>query len=434
MTNCTIKFSKINRKNIEAKFAGGAISSDGGLLLLREVDKRIDLTTKISKCMEDLRHPSYVKHAKKDMLRQRVYAIACGYEDVNDQDSLRKDLCLQTCVDKEHQLGSSSTISRFENSINRKTIVAMSKEMAMSFIRNYKGIPDQLVLDFDPTDNKLYGHQEQRHYHGYYKNHCYLPVHVYCGDQLIVSMLRPSDIDGAKYAGAILKLLVTEFRKAWPNVKVLFRADGGFARKYIMHWCERNNVEYIIGIAVNARLHNMAKLLAEIAKNEFEIAHEKQKLFGNFFYAANTWKNKRRIVVKAEHNEKGSNNRFVVTNCKESPEVIYSEKYCLRGNMENNIKQLKLDLHSDRNSCKAFYANYFRLLLSSLAYILITELKTTHLKFTKLAKAYCGTIQLKLFKIGVIILKNTRRITFLLSSSHPHQDDFITAAQSLVPT
>lgn len=429
-----MKFSKINRKNIEAKFSGGSISSDGGLLLLRELDKQIGLTRIISKCIADTRHSSYVTHEVKDILRQRVYAIASGYEDVNDHDSLRNDLCLQTCVGKERQLGSSSTISRFENSIDRETIVEMSKEMVRAFIRNHKGIPEELTLDFDPTDNKLYGHQENRHYHGYYKNHCYLPLHVFCGDQLAVSMLRPSDVDGAKYAGAILKLLVAEFRKRWPNVKVLFRADSGFTRRYIMHWCERNNVNYIIGIATNARLQDMASSLTEAAKKEFEITKEKQRFFGDFFYAANTWKNERRIIVKAEHNEKGPNSRFVVTNCKESSEMLYSEKYCLRGNMENNIKQLKLDLHSDRNSCKAFYANYFRLLLSSLAYILITELKTTHLKFTKLAKAYCGTIQLKLFKIGAIILKNTRRITFLLSSSHPHKNDFIVAAQSLVPT
>jgi hypothetical protein len=438
VTNCTlpqsINFSKINRKIVEAKFNGGSISSDAGLLLLREVDNQIKLISRVSKCICDNRHSSYIKHEVETLLRQRVYGIAAGYEDVNDQDSLRDDLCFQTCVGKERQLGSSSTISRFENSIDRETIVKLSKEMVESFIKNHKGVPEELVLDFDPTDNKIHGHQDKRHYHGYYKNYCYLPLHVFCGDQLIVSMLRPSDIDGAKYAGAILKLLVKRFRETWPGVNIVFRGDSGFARRHILHWCENNDVGYIVGMPANARLQSIAKYLTEQAETNFIATQEKQKLFGDFFYEAGTWNNKRRIVVKAEHNANGSNTRFVVTNLTEFPDTLYSKKYCLRGDMENKIKQLKLDLHSDRNSCKDFYANYFRVLLSSLAYVLLTELKTTHLKLTRLAKAYCGTIRLKLLKVGAVIIKNSRRITFFLSATHPHKDDFIVAAQSLVPT
>ena len=290
------------------------------------------------------------------------------------------------------------------------------------------------MLDFDPTDNRIYGNQENKHYHGYYKNTCYLPLHVFCGDQLIVSMLRPSDIDGAKYAGAILKLLVERFRKTWADVRIVFRGDCGFARTHILHWCERNNVDYVVGMPSNIRLHALATKWVEKAEDNFKATEEKQKLFADCNYAAKTWKVERRIVVKAEHNSNGANTRFVVTSLSESSDIIYTKKYCMRGDMENHIKQLKLDLHSDRNSCSKFYANYFRLLLSSLAYILITELKNTHLKYTKLAKAYCGMIQLKLFKIGAVVIKNSRRVKFLLSSAYTMQQDFITALQTLVPS
>jgi hypothetical protein len=429
-----IKFSPLNRKQVEANFEGGSITSNGGLLLLRETDKRLKLTARISKCITENRKSCLVQHDIKKLLRQRVYAISVGDEDVNDQDKLRDDICFQTCVDQESRVASSSTISRFENSIDRERLKQMSIQMVESFIDNQQTVPEELILDFDPTDNPIYGNQENRHYHGYYKNHCYLPLHIFCGDQLILSMLRPSDIDGAKYAGAILKLLVERFRETWADVRIIFRGDCGFARRHILHWCERNNVDYVVGMPSNVRLHGLAKTWVKKAEDKFKATGEKQKLFADFNYAAQSWKTKRRIVLKAEHNSNGANTRFVITSLSEYSEIIYSEKYCMRGNMENHIKQLKLDLHSDRNSCSKFYANYFRLLLSSLAYILITELKNTHLKTTKLAKAYCGIIQLKLFKIGAVVIKNSRRIKFLLSSAYTMQKDFITAVQSLVPS
>ncbi len=429
-----IKFSPLRRKEVEANFEGGSITSNGGLLLLRETDKRLKLTERMSKCITDSRKSSFVQHDCKTLLSQRVYAISIGDEDTNDQDELRNDICFQTCVNQESTLASSSTISRFENSIDKETIKKISIEMVESFIDNHKTVPEELEFDFDPTDNRIYGNQENKHYHGYYKNHCYLPLHVFCGDQLILSMLRPSNIDGAKYAGAILKLLVERVRKSWSDVRIIFRGDCGFARTHILHWCERNNVDYVVGIPSNAKLLALAKPWIEEAKHKFNAEEEKQQLFADFNYAAQTWQRERRIIVKAEHNSNGANTRFVVTTLSESSEIIYTHKYCIRGDMENHIKQLKLDLHSDRNSCSKFYANYFRLLLSSLAYILITELKNTHLKYTKLAKSYCGIIQLKLFKIGAVIIKNTRRVRFLLSSSCTSKKDFITAAHSLVPT
>lgn len=429
-----IKFSPLNRKKVEANFEGGSITSNGVLLLLRETDKRLKLTSRISSCISDNRKSCLIHHDIKTLLRQRVYGISVGDEDTNDQDKLRNDICFQTCVNQESTLASSSTISRFENSIDRETLKQMSIEMVESFIDNQQTAPEELILDFDPTDNIIYGNQENRHYHGYYKNHCYLPLHVFCGDQLVVSMLRSSDIDGAKYAGAILKLLVERFRKAWNDVKIVFRGDCAFARRHILHWCERHKVDYVVGMPSNVRLQALAKTLVEKAEDKFNATGEKQKLFSHFNYAAQTWKTERRIIVKAEHNFNGANTRFVLTSLPESSEIIYTKRYCKRGDMENHIKQLKLDLHSDRNSCSNFYANYFRLLLSSLAYILITELKNTHLKATKLAKSYCGILQLKLFKIGAVVIKNSRRVKFLLSSAYTMQKDFISAVQSLVPS
>jgi len=437
VTNCnqnSYQFSPLNRKKITASFNGGAIGSDGGLLLIREVDKQIGLTKKISKIFSDHRHQSYIEHSIEHLLKQRVYAIAAGYEDVNDHDFLRNDLCFQTAVGREVALASSATLSRFENSADRKVLVAISKILVEHFIARHKTAPQELILDFDPTDNRIYGHQEKRHYHGYYQNYCYLPLHVFCGEHLLVSLLRPSDIDGAKYAGAILKLLVKRFREVWPKVKIVFRGDSGFARKRILYWCENNDVEYIVGIGSNSRLQKLAEDVIKQAKNLYETTREKQRVFAEFYYKAESWNCQRRIIAKAENNEKGENTRFLITNKKDVSQIIYDNHYCPRGDMENNLKQLKLDLYSDRNSCHDFLANHFRVLLSSIAYILLIELKSVHLKKTNLAKAYCGTVQLKLLKIGVMILKNTRNIKFLLASHCPYQNDFITAVQSLVPS
>ena len=438
MTNCTpstIDFSPLNRKKIEANFSGGSITSDGGLLLLREVDKRIDLTRRLSKLISDARHASYVDHSVRDLLKQRVYALAAGYEDVNDHEFLRQDACFQTAVGREVVLASAPTLSRFENSIDKQSLNLIASEMVKHFIDSFSVPPKELVLDFDPTDNKIHGQQENRHYHGYYKEHCYLPLHVFCGDRLLVSYLRPSNIDGAKHAGAILRLLVKRLRQAWPAVNIVFRGDSAFARKRILHWCEQNNVSYIVGISGNATLKKLASSLEEKAKKQFEISQEKQRLFEVYTYQAKSWKTERKVIAKAEHHEHGTNLRFVVSNIKNlSAQELYDKSYCPRGDMENGIKQLKLDFYSDRNSCSDFLANQFRVLLSSIAYILLDELRRTYLSKTDLAKAYGGTIRLKLFKIGAVILKNTRRVQVLFSSHYPQQKTFTEISKQLVPT
>lgn len=434
MTNCTpnpISFSSLNRKKVEANFTGGNIGTDGGILLLRELDKKLQLTKQLSQVINDERHPAYIEHSIEHMLKQRVYALSAGYEDVNDHDQLRQDLCFQTAVGCEVNLASSSTLSRFENSVDRNSQIEMGKLLVERFIQRQTKIPKELILDFDPTDNTIYGHQENRHYHGYYKDYCFLPLHVFCGDDLLVSLLRPSNIDGPKHTGAILRLLVKRFREVWPDIKILFRGDCAFGRKHIMYWCEQNDVDYVVGISGNKRLQGLAKTLTDQAENQYNDSGEKQRLFTEFDYAAKSWGQERRIIAKAEHHDGGTNLRFVATTLKHLPETIYNDHYCPRGNMENGIKQLKLDFYSDRNSCQNFLANQFRLLLSSIAYVLLTELRRSHCQLTQFAKAYGQTVRLKLIKIGVVIIKNTRRIQFLLASRHPYQNEFRQAAFSI---
>lgn len=430
MTHCTpsnFQFSPLKGKKVVGNFKGGDITSDAGLLLLREVDKKINLTKQLATVIRDKRHAGYVEHSVEDMLKQRVYAIAAGYEDVNDHDSLRKDVCFQTAVGREVNLASSATLSRFENSIDRQSLVELSQLMVEHFITSFSQPPSELILDFDPTDNETYGHQEERHYHGYYKHYCFLPLHVFCGDHLLVSLLRPSNIDGAKYAGSILRLLVKRLREAWPEVAIIFRGDSAFARPRILYWCEENQVDYVVGIAGNKRLQRETVGLVEQAQQQYDETQEKQRLFSDFTYNAKSWRRTRRIIAKAEHHENGSNLRFLVTNMAHDPQVLYDDGYCPRGDMENGIKQLKLDLSSDRNSCSSFVANQFRLLLSSFAYLLVSSLRRDALPETNIRKAYCGTIRLTLFKIGAVIIKNTRRIQVLLSSAYPHQELFMTA-------
>jgi hypothetical protein len=358
-------------------------------------------------------------------LRQRVYGIALGYEDLNDHSKLRIDPLLQTAVERDEPLGSSSTLCRMENRSSRQVAVEMNQIWVETFIRSFNKAPKELVLDFDATDDVVHGDQEGRFYHGYYEQYCFLPLYVFCEGQLLVSYLRRSDKDGAKHAWAILSLLVKRFRKKWPNVRIIFRGDSGFCRHRMLRWCERHNVGYITGIAKNARLLAQTKVLRTQAESAYQNTQEKQRLFGEVFYAAETWNTPRRVVVKAEHTDQGANPRFVVTNLEGDPKALYETVYCARGEMENRIKEQQLDMFADRTSCHEWWANQFRLLLSSAAYVLVSAIRRLGLKGTELARAQCGTIRLKLFKIGAVIVRNTRRVKILLSSSYPYQDLFI---------
>ncbi len=426
MSKCNkfpIIFSSLKNKKIVANFKGGAITSDAGALLLREVDKKLCLTKNISKLIPDRREPGKIKHKITDMLRQRIYGLALGYEDLNDHIHLRKDLILRTAIEKDDILASSSTLCRFENKCERKIAFDIHKEMLNQFVKSFKKIPEKITLDFDSTDLPIHGKQENRHYHGYYKCDCFLPLHVFCEEKLLVSYLRPSNIDGAKHAWAILSLLVKYLKKIWPNVKIVFRADSGFCRPKMLTWCEKNNIDYIVGIGANLTLQKIINPLLNKAKKEFEISGEKQQLFTDFYYCAKSWNKQRRIIGKAEYNHKGDNKRFIITTLSESSEMVYKNVYCPRGNMENKIKE-QFELFSYRTSCHEWWPNQFRVLLAGLSYILIENLRAIYLKETQLFTSQINTIRLKLFKIGAVICKNTRRIMIYISSSYPYQNIF----------
>jgi hypothetical protein len=436
MTDCTqelFQFPSCCARQVEAEFTGGNVTSDGGALLLRAIDQRLKLTAQLSKIIPDRRNPDYIVHPMESLLKQRIYGIALGYEDLNDHTTLRNDIGLQTAVSRDEVLASSSTLCRLENTSNRQVAIDINKLFVETFIKSFDSVPEELILDFDPTDDLVYGHQEKRFFHGYYDDYCFLPLYVFCGEHLLISYLRPSNIDGAKHGWAILALLVKRFREEWPHVKIIFRGDSGFCRDNMLSWCDRHNVHYIVGIAKNNRLLEYSKSSREEAKNTYKVTLEKQRIFDDFFYAAKSWQQGRRIIIKAEHTDKGENPRFIVTNLSGDSQFLYEKIYCARGDMENRIKEQQLDLFADRTSCHAWWPNQFRLLLSSCAYVLISGIRRIGLENTELEKAQCGTIRLKLFKIGAVIIRNTRRIRFLLSSAYPCQSLFFTVCAKLVP-
>lgn len=427
MTNCissSLKFPACKGRKVEINFEGGEVTSDGGVLLLSQVDRKLGLTEKIAKQFSDKRDKTKVQHKILPMLCQRVYGIALGYEDLNDHSSLRHDTAFQTALYEEGPLASSSTLCRFENTADRSTMSAIHEVLIEQFIKSYREPPQDLFLDFDATDDIVHGTQEGRFYHGYYQNYCFLPLYVFCGTQLLVSYLRPSNKDGALHAWGILSLLVKRLRKVWPNVRIIFRGDSGFCRHEMLEWCDNHGVFYIVGLARNKRLETILSPTLEKAKHAFAHTNEKQREFTEFMYAAKSWKRERRIIGKAEVTSQGSNPRYIVTNLKGDPQHLYDKVYCARGNMENRIKEVQLGLFADRTSCHLWWPNQLRLLFSSLAYILIERVRALALQGTELAGAQVQTIRLKLLKIGAIVLKNTRRIRFMLSSYYPFRELF----------
>ncbi len=436
MTDCTqsgFDFPVCKRRRVEVNFEGGEITSDGGVLLLRQADRVLGLSEAVAQALGDARRQASCWHDGVSLLRQRVYALALGYEDLNDHDRLRRDVVLQTGVDRDAALASASTLCRWENRADREVAWRMHEVLVAQFITSFQRAPKRLVLDFDATDDAGHGKQEGRFFHGYYDHYCFLPLYVFCKDQLLASYLRPSKIDAAKHAWAILALLVKRLRQVWPKVKIIFRGDSGFCRWRMLAWCERHRVGYIVGIAKNKRLNRLAKADRDAAEHAFAASARKQRRFAECSYAADTWDRSRRVLVKAEHTAKGSNPRYVVTNLPGDPQRLYDRLYCARGEMENRIKEQQIDLFSDRTSCSAWWPNQFRLLLSSLAYTLLEAIRRLALHGTELARAYVGTVRLKLLKIGAVVLRNTRRVRILLSSSYPYQDLFLRVAARLAP-
>jgi Transposase DDE domain group 1 len=434
MPNCTqpeLAFSSFDRRKIEGNFDGGDVSSDGGILLLREADRRLGLVAALDKVLVDPRHPLLITHRQVDLLRQRIFGLAVGYEDLNDHDTLRHDLAMQTALGRDDALASSPTLCRLEQRVDRKAALAFHRVLIETFIASFTEAPTELILDFDATDDRVHGNQEGRFYHGYYGNWCFLPLYVFCGEQLLVSYLRPSNRDGARHAWAILKLLTERLREAWPDVRLILRADSGFCRWKMLHWCEWASVDYIIGLPRNQRLEALGAPLMAQAEAAYAAEPQKQRIFEWLDYAAGTWDRERRVIAKAEFSAQGKNPRFVVTSLQGDAQALYDEVYCARGEMENRIKEQQLGLFSDRTSCHSWWANQFRVLLSAAAYVLMETIRRVGLRGTELARAQVGTIRLKLLKIGAVIVRNTRRIRFFFSSAYPYQEIFKSACCAL---
>ena len=424
MTKCTqesFDFPPLKRHRIEARFSGGDITSDGGLLLLRQVDRRLGLLEAVNARLPDPRDARYVVHDQLTLLRQRIYALCQGYEDLNDHDQLRGDLALQTATEQEQVLGSSPTLCRLENRMGREAAVAIHHVLVERFIASFAEPPEELILDFDATDDRVHGLQEGRFFHGYYDAYCLLPLYVFCGEQLLVSYLRPSNVDGAKHTWAILALLVERLRQAWPAVRIILRADSGFCRHHVLRWCERHGVGYIVGLARNKRLQRMIEESFVDVEQRFEETKEKQRVFLDLRYGAKSLGRQRAVIAKLEVTAQGRNPRFIVTNLNGDAQQLYDKVYCARGEMENRIKEQQLGLFADRTSAHDWWTNQFRLLLSSLAYVLMESIRRLALQDTELAHAQVGTLRLKLLKVGAIVLRNTRRIRFLLSTAFPYR-------------
>ena len=427
MTECyqtSLEFPSVKRRKVEANFSGGDITSNGGIPLLSQVDRQMGLTRAVSRLLNDPRRTASCEHSLLELLRQRVYGLALGYEDLNDHAELRNDLALQTATSRIDTLASPATLCRLEQRAGRDTALVIHEVLFQQFVAAYKQPPKRLILDFDATDTPLHGEQEGRFFHGYYDHYCFLPLYVFCGRQLLVSYLRRSDGDPARHTWAILSLLVKALRQHWPKVQIIFRGDSGFCRWKILRWCERHQVKYIVGIAQNQRLIAQSAWWREAAETLQALTGKKQRVFASIHYGALSWDKRRRVIVKAEHSSRGANPRFVVTNLPQTDKFLYDKIYCARGDMENRIKDQQLDLFAGRTSSHRWWPNQFRQLLSGLAYTLFEGLRRKALANTALAKASPNRIRLILLKIGAVVIRNTRRIRILMSSACPHQDLF----------
>lgn len=447
-------------RRVEADFSAGQVSSDGGGLLLREVDRRLCLTERLAECFVDHRNPGLIEHSVSELLAQRIYGLALGYEDLNDHELLSRDPLLATLVGKvdvdgrnrihhaaaNQPLASPSTLGRLERTkktANEKSryekIVcdfdAIGRLFIEFFIESFDAPPDTVVVDLDPSDIPLHGNQEQHYYHGYYRHHCYLPLYAYCGAHPLAVVLQPSSQDGAKGARTFLGRLVKQLRAAWPKVRIILRGDSGFCRDWLMSWCERKRVDYVIGVARNKRLEAAISQQMEKARREHLQTGKAARRFRSFRYRTRTsWSRKRRVVGKAEYLLRGANPRFVATSLSESEWAkrrLYEELYCARGEMENRIKEQQLDLFGDRASSHTFRGNEIRLWLSMAAHLLIVGLRRLALEGTALANAQASTLRVKLLKIGALVTVSARRVYVRMSSAYPLQKLLATALERL---
>jgi len=424
-----------------ARFDGGDITSNGGALLLGGVEERRRILKRLAGCFTDHRSPSRIEHTAEELVKQRVLAIALGYEDVNDHELLRLDPLLASLAGKREPkkkpLAAPATIHRLE--LSHPELAAGDRYYRISldteavdqllidlFLEAHDEAPEEIVLDLDATDDPVHGKQQGRFFHGYYDCYCFLPLYIFAGDHLLCARLRRASEDGAAGSVEELERIVSRIREAWPKTRVVVRGDSGFCRDWLMKWCEANKVDYVLGIARNDRLVKRIDSELQEARELYERTGEPARVFRSLAYRTRTsWARRRRVVAKAEHLERGSNPRFVVTSFTEKQwdaRRLYEELYCARGEMENRIKEQQLDLFADRTSCNVMRANQVRLYFSSFAYVLLSELRRIALAGTEMARAQCGTIRCKLLKIGARVRVTVRKIWIAMSESWPYRD------------
>jgi hypothetical protein len=453
-TECTpkqLEFDAVGRRKLVAAFDAEHISSDGGLALLHRTDGRFGLMRKFAACFRDLRAPDLIHHSVEELVRQRVFGIACGYEDLVDHAALREDPLLSAVVgkaDPAQKLASPSTLNRLEltpadataQARYRKVVYdaqAIERFFVDAFLDAHPRPLREVVLDLDATDDPIHGTQEGRFFHGYYGNYCYLPLYIFAGDFLLGAKLRTSSIDAATGALEEVQRMVVRIRERWPDTRLVLRADSGFARDDLMAWCEDNRVDYVFGLARNKRLEEMIaadlELVRAVSQDERDGAPT--RAYRELRYRTrDSWTRERRVVAKAEWLGDKHNPRFVVTSLREQAhpaQALYEELYCARGDMENRIKEQQLGLFADRTSAHTLRANQLRLWFSSVAYVLLNLLRHFGLKGTELERAQAGTIRLKLLKVAALVRVSVRRVVLSLSAAAPVQALFARIAEQL---
>jgi Transposase DDE domain group 1 len=453
-TECNLDsfdFASLGSRKVTAAFDGGAITSNAGAVLLREVDRVLGLSRRVAACFTDGRRQDRIEHSVETLLAQRIHGIALGYEDLNDHDELRQDPVLGLLSGKLEArrascsvLAGKSTLNRLEHAPKtdddryRKLSVdegAMKRLFVSVFLKAHATPPKRIILDLDATDDPIHGDQEGRFFHGYYKCYCYLPLYVFCGRHLLLAKLRPANIDASAGAKEEIAFIIGQIRRSWPDVDIWLRADSGFCREELMAWCEAHGVHYVFGLARNPRLE--ASIADEMAEARAKAAEsgKPERIFKELRYQTrNSWSCERRVVAKADYLQKGPNPRFIVTSLtSEAVEAkeLYEKIYCARGDMENRIKECQLDLFADRTSTASLRANQLRLWFASLAYVLMTALRRMALQGTELAKASAGTIRLKLLKLGALVTVSVRRVRIAIASACPMKSVFADAHRRL---
>jgi hypothetical protein len=441
MTECnqqSFEFEGHFSRQVTARFDGGQQTSDAGCLLLREGDRRLNLLSRFAACFVDGRDPNRIEHSVQEMVSQRVYGMALGYEDLNDHELLRHDPLLAVMsgrTDTESALAGKSTLNRMELSGKKedryKKILcdteAIDRLLVDVFVESYAKAPGQIVLDLDATDFAIHGRQEGRFFHGFYDHYCYLPLYIFCDNHLLAARLRQSNIDGSAGSLKEVERIVGHIRQSWPRVRIILRADSGFCRDGLMDWCEHNAVDFVFGLARNSRLETTLAPRMREAAAEFAQTGQRARIFTEFQYETlDSWSRPRRVIGKAEHTEGKANPRFVVTSLDAQswpPQQLYEALYCARGDMENRIKE-QLSLFADRVSAETMQANQIRIYFSAIAYLLVDGLRRLALDGTDMARAQVGTIRLRLLKIGARLRITVRRIWISMAASYPHQQLF----------